>query len=66
MYLSVLTDMHSVYTCTCYIMLVTDNRIERLEFLDEKELLTQLFQHYCVSCGYNDKRRIGEFVDHDV
>ena len=38
------------------------NRIERLEFLDEKELLTQLLQHYCVSCGYNDKKKIGEFI----
>ena len=35
-------------------------RIERLEFLDEKELLIQLLQHYCVSCGYTDTRSIGE------
>ncbi|XP_064381999.1 leucine carboxyl methyltransferase 1-like isoform X2 [Halichondria panicea] len=34
-------------------------RIERLEFLDEKELLIQLLQHYCASCGYTDKKRIG-------
>lgn len=24
-------------------------RIEKLELLDEAELLTQLFQHYCIS-----------------
>nr|CAH7752051.1 unnamed protein product [Callosobruchus chinensis] len=27
-------------------------RIERLEFLDEKELLIQLFQHYCICLGW--------------
>lgn len=28
------------------------NRIERLEMLDEGELLTQLFQHYCITIGW--------------
>ncbi|XP_054268298.1 leucine carboxyl methyltransferase 1-like [Macrosteles quadrilineatus] len=28
-------------------------RIEQLEFLDEQELLTQLFQHYCVVVGWH-------------
>lgn len=28
-------------------------RIEKLEFLDEKELLTQLFQHYCLVTASN-------------
>lgn len=28
------------------------NRIERLEMLDEGELLTQLFQHYCIAIGW--------------
>lgn len=28
------------------------NRIERLEMLDEGELLTQLFQHYCMVIGW--------------
>ncbi|KAG8335455.1 Leucine carboxyl methyltransferase 1 [Homalodisca vitripennis] len=27
-------------------------RIEQLEFLDEQELLTQLFQHYCISTAW--------------
>lgn len=27
-------------------------RIERLELLDEAELLTQLFQHYCISIAW--------------
>lgn len=27
-------------------------RVEKLEFLDEHELLAQLFQHYCIAIGY--------------
>lgn len=27
-------------------------RIEKLEMLDEGELLTQLFQHYCISIAW--------------
>ena len=27
-------------------------RIEKLEFLDERELVSQLFEHYCVSFGW--------------
>lgn len=27
-------------------------RIEKLELLDEAELLTQLFQHYCISIAW--------------
>ncbi|XP_064639246.1 leucine carboxyl methyltransferase 1-like [Lineus longissimus] len=34
-------------------------RIERLEFLDEKELLTQLFQHYCLCWALKDPKNIG-------
>ena len=34
-------------------------RIEQLDFLDEKELLTQLLQHYCLTCGYRDQLRLG-------
>ena len=29
-------------------------RIERIEFLDEKELLDQLFHHYCISIAWKD------------
>lgn len=28
-------------------------RVERIEMLDEKELLTQLLQHYCISIAWN-------------
>lgn len=28
-------------------------RVEHLEFLDEQELLTQLFQHYCVCTAWH-------------
>ena len=38
--------------CVCF-------RIERLEFLDERELLDQLFQHYCVCWAYKDTAKIG-------
>lgn len=31
------------------------NRIERIEMLDEGELLVQLFQHYCISIAWTDK-----------
>jgi len=27
-------------------------RIEHIEFLDEQELLVQLFQHYCICVGW--------------
>ena len=37
-------------------------RIERLEFFDEGELLEQLLQHYCLSCGTNDALDLGECV----
>ena len=36
------------------------NRIERLDFLDERELLNQLLEHYTLSCGYNDSNAIGQ------
>lgn len=28
-------------------------RIERIEMLDERELLTQLLQHYCIAIAWN-------------
>lgn len=37
-----------------------DGRIEKIEFLDEHELLVQLLQHYCLSCGYNDSSSLGQ------
>ena len=39
---------------------VVHYRIERLEFFDEGELLDQLLQHYCLSCGANDALGLGE------
>ncbi len=41
-------------------ILVYIHRIERLEFLDEKELLPQLLQHYCICWAVKDKLRLGE------
>lgn len=34
-------------------------RIEKIEFLDEREMIEQLFQHYCVTVGYQDAQKIG-------
>nr|CAG4651944.1 EOG090X08O3 [Triops cancriformis] len=34
-------------------------RIERLEFLDELELLEQLLQHYCICFAYKDPLKLG-------
>lgn len=45
-------------------LLAAPSRIEKLDFLDEKELLTQLLQHYCFSCGYSDAMKIGESAEH--
>ncbi|CAL8309718.1 unnamed protein product [Boreogadus saida] len=46
---------------TVYGLLPQDDlaRIERLEFLDEKELLQQLLQHYCICWANKDKLRLG-------
>jgi [phosphatase 2A protein]-leucine-carboxy methyltransferase len=30
------------------------HRVERLERLDEKELMQQLFEHYCVTLGWRN------------
>lgn len=34
-------------------------RVEKLEFLDEVNLLYDLLKHYCISIGYNDQMNIG-------
>ncbi|XP_042336692.1 leucine carboxyl methyltransferase 1 isoform X2 [Sceloporus undulatus] len=49
-------DMVMVYNC-----LPPDDikRIEALEFLDEKELLEQLMQHYCLSWATKDSQNLG-------
>ncbi|XP_023665029.2 leucine carboxyl methyltransferase 1 isoform X1 [Paramormyrops kingsleyae] len=46
---------------TVYGMLPQEDvaRIERLEFLDEKELLQQLLQHYCICWAIKDKLKLG-------
>ena len=33
-------------------------RVEKIEFLDEKELVSQLFEHYCVSYGWKSMSMI--------
>uniref|UniRef100_A0A8C1BGQ2 Leucine carboxyl methyltransferase 1 n=2 Tax=Cyprinus carpio TaxID=7962 RepID=A0A8C1BGQ2_CYPCA len=47
---------------TVYNMLPQEDvaRIECLEFLDEKELLQQLLQHYCICWAVKDKLNLGE------
>uniref|UniRef100_A0A8C7XLR6 Leucine carboxyl methyltransferase 1 n=1 Tax=Oryzias sinensis TaxID=183150 RepID=A0A8C7XLR6_9TELE len=49
---------------TVYSMLpqVDVGRIERLEFLDEGELLQQLLQHYSISWATKDKLRLGKVL----
>lgn len=44
-------EMMQVYYC-----LPRDEveRIERIEFLDEKELLEQLLRHYCICVAWKD------------
>ena len=48
-----------------YKMLPKDEveRVEKIEFLDEKELVSQLFDHYCVSYGWKNKSNINFFGD---
>jgi len=38
------------------------SRIEKIEFLDEQELLVQLFQHYCICIGWLSN----DFADFDI
>lgn len=49
-------DMKTVYRC-----LPQDDlqRIERLEMLDERELLDQLLSHYCLVWAFKDTKKIG-------
>lgn len=49
-------DMNSVYQA---LPQAEVQRIERLEFLDEAELLHQLLQHYCISWAVNDSASLG-------
>lgn len=41
------------------------SRIERLEFMDEKELLEQLLGHYCLAWAWKDPNKLG-LADLDV
>ena len=36
------------------------HRIERIDFLDERELLDQLLRHYCLSGAHLDSQQLGE------
>ncbi|KAH9493070.1 Leucine carboxyl methyltransferase 1 [Bulinus truncatus] len=49
-------DMSVVYR---YLPQEDIHRIERLELLDEKELLDQLLRHYCLVWAYKDTTNIG-------
>ena len=49
-------------TCTrCGPMFIFCRRIERIEFLDEVDLLNQLLAHYCIAWAVNDVSHIGKF-----
>ncbi|XP_075756024.1 leucine carboxyl methyltransferase 1 isoform X2 [Pelodiscus sinensis] len=49
-------DMMKVYSC---LPQADVRRIEGLEFLDEKELLEQLMQHYCICWATKDRCNLG-------
>ncbi|XP_063285036.1 leucine carboxyl methyltransferase 1 [Pelobates fuscus] len=49
-------NMNTVYSCLPRVDL---ERIEKLEFLDEKELLEQLLIHYCISWASKDALSLG-------
>nr|XP_020660498.1 leucine carboxyl methyltransferase 1 isoform X2 [Pogona vitticeps] len=49
-------DMVTVYNC---LPPEDVRRIEALEFLDEKELLEQLMQHYCLVWATKDSQKLG-------
>ena len=49
-----MTDGHTLNN-SC----VLNTRIEKIDLLDEKELLEQLLQHYTLSCGINDSNNQG-------
>jgi [phosphatase 2A protein]-leucine-carboxy methyltransferase len=48
--------MHDVYR---HLPVQDRERMERIEFFDELELLVQLLQHYSLSWGVNDSQNIG-------
>ena len=55
-------ERHSKYRyvwCDIYRVAHDIYSIERLEFLDEVELLHQLLQHYCISWAWKDTANIG-------
>ena len=41
-------------------LLLFSSRIERIEFLDEVDLLHQLLSHYCIAWAVNDAAELGE------
>lgn len=49
-------EMNHVYEC---LPQADVQRIENLEFLDERELLDQLLAHYCIGYAYKDPNSIG-------
>lgn len=49
-------DMMTVYK---HLPQADVQRIERIEFLDERELLEQLYSHYCLAWAYQDQANVG-------
>jgi [phosphatase 2A protein]-leucine-carboxy methyltransferase len=35
------------------------SKVEKIEFLDEYEIMKQLLEHYCVSWGWRDESGVG-------
>ncbi len=64
-------DWHAGFCWTMnevYNMIPKDEieRVEKIEFLDERELVSQLFEHYCVSFGWKNKSSINSINFDDI
>ena len=49
--------------------IICSDRIERIDFLDERELLEQLLRHYCLSGAYLDSQKLGKiccYIAHNI
>ncbi|XP_052105057.1 leucine carboxyl methyltransferase 1-like [Mytilus californianus] len=49
-------EMTNIYKCLPH---ADVHRVEKLEFMDERELLDQLFSHYCIVWAWKDPNNIG-------
>ena len=44
----------TIYVIVGFFLKDEIHRVERLECLDEKELMQQLFEHYCLTVGWRN------------